>query len=89
MSEYKLPGYLSMTVLKRYMNEKRIAEMMEEYRANLLRVGGRSIVQPSANDMAIASHLRKVKSYSTAAKDLGISTARIASAMTRVAVWNK
>lgn len=80
------PGSFSTEILKRYLEEKDIKEMYEEYRAHCHHV--RVMRGPNEKDKKVASLMKKERSYSKVAQMLGISNSQVAAACTRVMAFS-
>ncbi len=76
---------LQVEVLKRFMNDKSIGELMDQYDGALYQV--RNIKKPSDKDLRIAKMVRETLSYRQVGKKLGLTTYQVISAVGRVGTY--
>lgn len=74
-------------VIKRFMSDLEFATFQQTYREHLYKQ--KSVREPNEKDLRIASHFQKSQSYKTTAKELGVSTFYVMSAVGRAYAFKR
>ena len=76
---------LQVEVLKRFMEDKDLQELLDSYREALYTA--RTVRKPSEKDLRISKMVRETQSYSAVGKKLGLTTYQVMSAIGRVGTY--
>lgn len=85
------PEQLKTNILSRFMSEKALNELVEDYKDARLRSSLKKVRKPNDTDLKIYKKFQETQSITETAEAFGseMTVTRVAGAITRVVAWNK